>query len=118
GASGEVNQPSFECALFDHGGVPRKLAPAMAVLTHLLGPAPVCEGARTFGETGHAVAFRTRRHGVVILWKDDPDADLRLVVPPTPGLQRLDLMGRPQPPGWAGPSRPARLTFPPRRAIL
>ena len=117
GASGEVNQPSFECALFDHGGVPRKLAPAMAVLTHLLGPAPVCEGARPFGETGHAAAFRAERHGVVILWKDDPDADLRLVVPPTPGLQRLDLMGRPQPPGPIDLSTsPGYLVGPPGQA--
>ncbi len=99
GASGEVNRPAFECALFDYGGVPRKLAPAMAVLTELLGPTPVCEGVRTFGEAGHAVAFRARRHCVLILWKDDPDAGLHLVVPPTPGLGRLDIMGRRQPPG-------------------
>lgn len=99
GASGEVNRASFECALFDYGGVPRKLAPAMAVLTSLLGPAPVCEAARTFGEAGHAVAFQTRRHSVVIVWKDDPDASVRLIVPPAPGLGRFDIMGRQGPAG-------------------
>ena len=99
GASGEVNRASFECALFDYGGVPRKLAPAMAVLADLLGPAPACEGTLTFGEAGHAVALRTRRHSVLILWKDDPDAPLRLVVPPAPGLGRIDIMGRREPAG-------------------
>jgi len=117
GASGEVNRASFECALFDYGGVPRKLAAAMAVLTDLLGPAPVCEGTRTFGEAGHAVAFRTQQHAVLIVWKDDPDARLRLVVPPTPGLGRIDIMGRQGPPGPIDTSTsPTYLVGPPGTA--
>lgn len=95
GASGEVNRPDFECAPFGYGGTPRKLAAALAVLTDLLGPAPACEGERRLGEAGWAVAFRTPRQGVIILWKDDEDADVRIGVPPSPDVARLDVMGRP-----------------------
>jgi len=99
GASGGAHEPVFECPLFAYGGAPRKALAALAVLTDLLGPRPGFAGERRFGDTGWALAFRTPRQTVVLAWNTDEDAGLRLDVRETPGLARLDAMGRPLPPG-------------------
>jgi len=99
GASGGPHQPVFECPLFAYGGAPRKVAAALAVLADLLDPRPEFVGERRFGEAGWALAFRTPRQSVVMAWTTDEGGDLRLDVPATPGLRRLDAMGRPLPAG-------------------
>ena len=101
GSSGEVNAPDFECALLAYGGAPRKALAALAVLTELLGPAPRCEGTRTLGESGHAVAFRTDRHAVVVLWSADEETPGAVTAPMPPGVTLLDAMGRSLPPDKA-----------------
>jgi hypothetical protein len=68
GSSGQVNQADFECALFDYGGVPRKLYPALATLTNLLGPSPKSAGSARIGDTGWCAAFETGKQSVVAVW--------------------------------------------------
>ena len=81
GASGRVNDPNFECALFDCGGVPRKLFPALAVLTDILGQRPVCGGYVQLGDSGRAVSFETGRRSVVALWNADDARGMRVALP-------------------------------------
>jgi len=99
GASGGVNEPDFECALFAYGGAPRKALAALAVLADLLGPAPKFLGERRLGESAYAFAFEGPGRGVVALWDADEDAATRMTAPETPGLRRLDAMGRDLAPG-------------------
>ena len=106
GASGTVNRPNFECALFAYGGAPRKLFPAMAVFTELLGPTPSCAGDRRLGESGYAVAFETGGHSVLVLWCADDGAGSSVAGLPSAGLAWRDMMGR------AMPSPPALSTSP------
>jgi len=82
GAGGRVNDPNFECALFDYGGVPRKLFPAMAVLTGLL------------GEVGHAVGFETAKATVVALWTEGDEPGAHVTLPSGDGVVLLDVVGR------------------------
>jgi hypothetical protein len=98
GASGRVNQPDFECALFAYGGAPRKLLPALAVFTDLVGPAPKPAGDRRLGENGWAVAFETGRQSVLVLWSaEEEPASGGSVEVPSADVRRLDAMGRPLP---------------------
>ena len=117
GSSGHVNEPNFECALFDYGGAPRKLFAALAALTELLGPAPSCAGERRFGESGWAVAFETGRQSVIAVWSTDEDAAAGVEAPSPEGLSWRDGMGRPL---AARPVRasssPAYLVGPPGKA--
>ncbi len=98
GSSGEVNDPDFECALMAYGGAPRKALASLAVMTELLGPAPRFEGERTLGQSGRAVAFRTDRRAVVVLWSADEEAPGAVAAPASPGVALLDAMGRNLPP--------------------
>jgi len=95
GASGEVNDANFECAVFDYGGAPRKLFPALAMLTEVLGPAPSCAGQRRLGESAYAVAFETGRGAVVALWDADEDSRLGVAAPSGADLAWRDVVGRP-----------------------
>ena len=95
GSSGTANQPSFECAIFAEGGAPRKLFPALAVLTELLGPAPVFASERRIGATGWAMAFETGKQSVVALWNADEDPATRTAVSSSGSGRWMDIMGRP-----------------------
>jgi hypothetical protein len=94
GASGAVNRPNFECALFDYGGAPRKLLPALAVLTHALGPSPNCVGARAIGNAGCAAAFETGSQAVLALWQAEDEHASELALPSAKDLTWVDAMGR------------------------
>jgi len=117
GSSGSAHQTNFECPLFSCGGAPRKVLPALAVLADLVGPRPEFVAERRFGQAGWALAFRNRRHSVVMLWSTDEDAGATVAVPPTPGLAWQDAMGRP---GEVGPvalsPSPTYLVGPPGKA--
>jgi hypothetical protein len=91
GGSSQVNEPNYECALFDIGGAPRKLFPALAVLTELLGPSPQSRGERRVGDSVWAVAFEAGGRSVVIVWSDD--APCRVAAPAEPAARWLDIMG-------------------------
>jgi hypothetical protein len=94
GASGTVNHPNFECALFDYGGAPRKLVPALAVLTHVLGPSPKCVGARAIGNAGYIAAFETGSQAVLALWQTEDEHGSELVLPSAKDLTWMDTLGR------------------------
>lgn len=117
GSSGQVNEADFECALFDYGGAPRRLLPALAVLTEVLGPAPSRAGERRFGDCGWAVAFETGRRSVVAVWNTDEEAAAGIAAPSPEGVSWRDAVGRPL---AAQPVRistsPAYLVGPPGKA--
>jgi hypothetical protein len=95
GASGRVNRPNYECALFAEGGAPRKLFPALAVYTRLMGAQPRFAGERRLGEAGYAMAFETGTQCVLVLWLGDPAARGSARLPPSDGMSWQDVMGRP-----------------------
>ncbi|MGD0092699.1 MAG: hypothetical protein ABSE73_22540 [Planctomycetota bacterium] len=97
GASGRVNEPNFECALFDYGGAPRKLFPALAVFTELLGPAPAFAGWRDFAGAGHGAAFETGKQCVLIFWREEGGTASAVGVRGAEGLSWLNTMGRKMP---------------------
>lgn len=90
GASGKVNDPSFECCLFDYGGAPRKIVPALATLNALLGPRPQFVGWKRIGQAGRCHAFETATGAVLALWSDDEDCQEKMALP---AQQYVDLMG-------------------------
>jgi hypothetical protein len=92
GAGGKVNDPNFECAFFDYGGAPRKLVPAMAVFTELLGEKPTSAGYRRLGESGHAAAFETGKKSVAVVWQEEEGGDIAIAA--GADVECLDLMGR------------------------
>jgi len=94
GASGRVNDPNFECALFDYGGAPRKLFPALAVFTELLGPAPKSAGWRDVGKGAHAAAFECGKRSLVAVWCEEDTAKLKTQTAELPETEWLDTMGR------------------------
>ncbi len=94
GASGRVNDPNYECALFDNGSVPRKLFAALAVLTDLLGARPECAAASPLGNFAHAAAFETQGQALVALWSESDALESRVVIPDEQGLRVLDVVRR------------------------
>jgi hypothetical protein len=97
GASGSVNDPSPECCLFGYGGVPRKVFPAVAVLTDLLGPSPRFAGERRLGKDVYCQAFETGTRALLVMWASAGELTVR--VPAAAGVKVVDIMGRPLRPG-------------------
>ncbi|MBE3125989.1 MAG: hypothetical protein IMZ57_10075, partial [Acidobacteria bacterium] len=93
GCNGAANDPNFECAIFAADGAPRKLFAAMAVLTELLGPAPVPAGERLPGDGVRAVAFETGPRSVVAAWR--PGGEAGPAITADGDLSWVDSMGRP-----------------------
>jgi len=117
GASGRVNDPNLECALFGYGGAPRKLFPALAVMTELLGPAPAFAGEKQLGEAGRCLAFEAGGRSVLMLWKEDEEAAAAGVTAPAePEVAWLDLMGRKLSPPARLSTSPAYLVGPAGKA--
>jgi hypothetical protein len=92
GANESVNEWGFECCLFAYGGTPRKVFPALAVFTELLGPDPVCAGKRSLDKTGHCFAFETRNRSVLVPWADREGAGGTVKIPAA-STECLDIMG-------------------------
>lgn len=94
GANGAVNSPNFECALFDDGGTPRKLVPALAVLTHVLGPAPRCVGTKSIEKAGYVAGFETGKQAVLVVWRANDEQISSWSPPIGSNLTWMDAMGR------------------------
>jgi len=92
GASGAANSPDLECCLFAAGGTPRKILPALALLTGLLGPTPKCILEKKLGAEGRLIAFETGRQSVLVLW--DPSQEGMRVAVRARRIRLLDLMGQ------------------------
>ncbi|MHB8866824.1 MAG: hypothetical protein ACYC6N_31060, partial [Pirellulaceae bacterium] len=117
GASGRVNDPNYECALFDYGSVPRKLFAAMAVMTHLLGERPVSVGESRMGDLGHAAAFETGTQSLVALWSEGDESGPCVEIPVGESLLVVDVVGRKMAGGSVHLSgSPAYLLGPPGQA--
>jgi hypothetical protein len=93
GSNGSANEWNFECCLFTHGGAPRKVFPALGVLTELMGPKPVYAGERSFAQAGHCFAFETGNRAVLVLWAEKEGEDTAVAVPAA-ASECLDIMGR------------------------
>ena len=105
GSNGKANENDVDCPLLVHGA-PRKLLPALAVLTQLLGPAPVCAGERNLSGPDCCVAFETPERSVLVFWQSSGDGS-KPNLPTGSDLTWLDTMGR----KLAGP--PAKLSSSP-----
>ena len=117
GASGRVNDPNYECALFDCGSVPRKLFAALAVMTDLLGERPVSVGESRVGDLGHAAAFETGKQSLIAMWSEGDEPGPSVVFPAAESLVVVDVVGRKMAGGSLGLSgSPAYLLGPPGKA--
>ncbi len=96
GSSGSVNEPAFECCLFDQGGAPRKVASAVGVMTSLLGPKPRAAPVPKTTEGVYAAAFEAPGRSVAMVWATTNVRTIRI----PKGARCLDIMGKP----LAGPS--------------
>ena len=92
GASGQVNQTDLECAIFDYGGAPRKLYPALAVLTSVLGASPRSVGSGRIGDDGWCAAFETGKQSVISVWAT---RDTPAKLPNRSDVKWMDTVGRP-----------------------
>lgn len=94
GANESVNEWGFECCLFAHGGVPRKIVPALALFTELMGADPVFAGAKDLCGSGHGYAFEAQGRSVLVLWaEDEPPQGARGAVRVPTGFDCLDIVG-------------------------
>lgn len=111
GCTGSVNKPGTESCLFADGAV-RKVFPALAVFTEVMGPNPKFVADKTAGGA-FIFAFETGRQATLVLW--DPDEKTTTRIPA--GAACKDLMGR----AVSGPTvsltgSPAYLIGPPGQA--
>lgn len=88
GCTGSVNKPGTESCMFADGAV-RKVFPAMAVFTELMGPNPKFV-ADKIGGGAFIFAFETGKQSVLVLW--DPDEKTTACIPASAACK--DLMGR------------------------
>jgi hypothetical protein len=95
GASGQVNAPNDECALFDYGGTPRKLFAALAIFNSIMDGTPAPSGSRDLTATAHASAFETPKHAVVVVWQEEGAAGVSVTWQETAEVRPLSTMGRP-----------------------
>jgi hypothetical protein len=93
GSSGSVNDPSFECCLFEYGGAPRKVFPALAVLTELLGPKPKYVAEKILKNGAYCFGFETGKRAVVVAWVADEDGRATIDAPPKT-TECLDIVGK------------------------
>ena len=91
GTSGPINGLDGGGVFFEHGGAPRKMFAAAAVLNHLLGVPENCVA--RIDESGfHARVFQTgARHTAVVWGGSGPARPLRLEA----GVSAADVMGNP-----------------------
>lgn len=89
GCTGSVNKPGTESCLFADGAV-RKVFPALAVFTALMGPHPRFVADRAEGGA-YVFAFETDSRSLLLAWA--PDGRARVGIPA--GVDCQDLMGRP-----------------------
>jgi len=94
GCTGSVNHPGTESCLFADGAV-RKIFPAMALFTEMMGANPKFVADKTNG-SAYLFAFETRRQATLVLW--DPEENTSVRIPPDTTCK--DLMGR----AMAGPA--------------
>ena len=94
GSNGAVNATPFECCLFDAGGAPKKIVPALAVFAELMGGHPKFTGFRPLGQSGYSYSFETEKGALTVLWAADEGAHASAALPG--GCDCLDLMGRKQ----------------------
>jgi hypothetical protein len=117
GASGAVNASALECPLFADPGSPRKLFPALAVFTDILGANPKSAGWRSLGPGMYCFAFETGSKAVLVMWRDESVSSAPIAPPRGKDLVWMDEMGRklPNAPGELSPS-PVYLVGPAGRA--
>ncbi|MCC6446394.1 MAG: hypothetical protein IT210_23455 [Armatimonadetes bacterium] len=115
GSSGAVNSPNPECPLFDYGGVPRKLLPALAVFTDLIGSRPKAVMTKSLGKEGRMVAFETGKRSLLVLWSPSRQGGRAAIR--AKGTRTFDLMGRAIPPSFRLSPSPVYAVGPPGQAL-
>ncbi|MDR3691152.1 MAG: hypothetical protein P4L46_17355, partial [Fimbriimonas sp.] len=95
GTNASPNLPETECCLFDEGGVPRKVAAALAVMCSFLGPHPQPVSAAILHSGSYVTQLRVGDRVVALVWTIGEPVTLNIPI----GIQCLDLMGNPLPGG-------------------
>lgn len=93
GTCGEINGIDAGGVLFEYGGTPRKMLPAIAVLSRLLPATATFDRTADLAETIKAYWFRTAAGAVAVAWA--PDGRSR-PVPLAADVKAFDLMGNAQ----------------------
>lgn len=96
GSSGTLNGSSGSGIFFEYGGAPRKMYPALAAVSVLLGPKWEPLPAASSSGKLRVYAFRTPRGVVAIAWSEDA-SPVKLARPG--GVRAYDLMGNAIPAG-------------------
>jgi len=93
GTCGTINGPDAGGVLFEYGGAPRKMLPAIAAFSRLVGVPDEC--ARAFRDgPSNAYIFRVRNQFAAVVWRNEPKQ-----VPPLPkSVRAFDIMGNQLPP--------------------
>lgn len=92
GASAAVNGEQFECCLFDYGGAPKKVFPALAVFADLMGSKAQPVPSQQLGDSIHRYSFQTDKGLLTVLW--NPAGKPGPTMPVPPGCMAYDIMGR------------------------
>jgi hypothetical protein len=93
GTCGAINGPDAGGVLFEYGGAPSKMYPAVAAFSRLLGvPDAALSSVHTNGL--HACLFRAQGRTVAIAWSEPGQAR---PLKPAPGVAAYNLMGNPLP---------------------
>jgi hypothetical protein len=89
GTCGTINGPDAGSVLFEYGGAPRKIYPAVAAFTRWVGVPEECVATHTTGDV-RAYVFRTGKQYVAVAWSTValPSARVRVT-----GLKMYDVAG-------------------------
>ncbi len=93
GVSGTVNTPELECPMFEGEGSPRKLLPALAVFSKMMGSSPHPVLHETLKGGCRVAAFDTSGKSLLILW--NPTSARSTLSIPIPQAKAYDIMGEP-----------------------
>ncbi len=89
GEGGQVNSVDASGVFFEYGGEPRKMYPAVAALTRLLGTPDECLGTISQGEA-RAYLFRRGERSVAVAWTVSPRG---FALKDAPRVNVFDIMG-------------------------
>lgn len=88
-ASWSPNSRRVQCPFFDYGGAPRKMLPAVALFSKLMGDRPKYIG-QSVGGGNYCFAFETPERCLVMLWTTGKEKTLPSSIA---GAKAMDIMG-------------------------
>jgi hypothetical protein len=92
GASGSVNSTQPECCLFDYGAVPKKIFPALAVFSGLMGTNAKFAKSEQLGKTAYSYSFTTENGVLSVAWESSENSKTSIQIPDDDTC--YDIMGK------------------------